>query len=45
MASIKIGGRVIKSPKKTSIGRGNVKTSSMSKNKKRSYKIYRGQGS
>ena len=30
--------------KKTSIGRGNLKTSSMNKNKKRSYKKYRGQG-
>ena len=30
--------------KGTSIGRNNVKTSSMSKDKKRSYKKYRGQG-
>jgi hypothetical protein len=31
-------------PKKTSIGRGNVKTSSMNKTKRRNYKTYRGQG-
>lgn len=31
-------------PKKTSIGRGSVKLSSMNKSKKRSYKKYRGQG-
>jgi len=30
--------------KATSIGRKNIKTSSMNKNKKRSYKVYRGQG-
>ena len=30
--------------KKTSIGKGNVKTSSMSKHKRRSYKKSRGQG-
>lgn len=30
--------------KGTSIGRGTVKTSSMNKSKKRSYKAYRGQG-
>lgn len=30
--------------KKTSIGRRNIKTSTMSKNQKRSYKKYRGQG-
>ena len=30
--------------KKTSIGRRNIKTSSMNKNKRRSYKRYRGQG-
>lgn len=30
--------------KGTSIGRGTVKTSSMNKTKKRSYKSYRGQG-
>lgn len=30
--------------KKTSIGRGNVKFSSMPKGKKRSFKKYRGQG-
>lgn len=31
-------------PKKTSIGRKNVKTSSMNKTKRRSFKKYRGQG-
>lgn len=31
-------------PKKTSIGRGRVKRSSMNKHKKRGYKAYRGQG-
>lgn len=30
--------------KKTSIGDGNIKFSSMNKNKKRSFKKYRGQG-
>ena len=30
--------------KGTSIGRGTTKTSSMNKSKKRSYKVYRGQG-
>jgi len=30
--------------KGTSIGNGTIKTSSMNKNKKRSYKTYRGQG-
>lgn len=30
--------------KSTSIGRGMIKTSSMNKTKKRSYKRYRGQG-
>jgi hypothetical protein len=30
--------------KGTSIGRKNVKTSSMNKSKKRSFKVYRGQG-
>ena len=30
--------------KGTSIGRGTIKTSSMNKSKKRSYKVYRGQG-
>lgn len=30
--------------KRTSIGRGRVKLSSMNKSKKRSYKKYRGQG-
>ena len=33
-----------KGNKKTSIGNGNVKTSSMNKAKKRGYKKYRGQG-
>lgn len=31
-------------PKRTSIGRGNVKTASMNKHKKSNYKKYRGQG-
>lgn len=30
--------------KKTSIGRGNIKRSSMNKHKKRNFKAYRGQG-
>tara|TARA_B100000609_G_scaffold157395_1_gene128722 strand:- start:1 stop:147 length:147 start_codon:yes stop_codon:yes gene_type:complete len=30
--------------KRTSIGRGKVKTSTMNKNKRRSWKRYRGQG-
>lgn len=30
--------------KGTSIGRGTVKTSSMNKSKKKSHKVYRGQG-
>lgn len=30
--------------KKTSVGRRNIKTSSMNKNRRRSYKKYRGQG-
>jgi len=34
----------VNSSKKTSQGRNNVKMSSMSKSKKRSYKKYRGQG-
>lgn len=33
-----------KNTKGTSIGRGAIKTSSMNKSKKRSYKKYRGQG-
>tara|TARA_R110001599_G_scaffold296422_1_gene500662 strand:+ start:33 stop:179 length:147 start_codon:yes stop_codon:yes gene_type:complete len=33
-----------KSPKKTSVGNKNVKTSSMNKSRKRSFKKYRGQG-
>ena len=45
MAKIILSGRVFKEPKRTSIGRGNVKTSSMNKNKKRSFKPYIGQGS
>ncbi len=44
MAKISITGRVEKPSKRTSIGRGNIKTSSMNKGKKRSYKPYRGQG-
>jgi hypothetical protein len=38
------GWRPEKSNKKTSIGRKNVKTSSMNKKKKANYKKYRGQG-
>ena len=34
----------VRNHKKTSIGRGNVKFSSMNKNKKASFKKYRGQG-
>ncbi len=34
----------ITNKKKTSIGKGNVKMSSMNKSKKRNYKKYRGQG-
>jgi len=34
----------VRNPKKTSIGNGNVKFSSMNKNKKASFKRYRGQG-
>ncbi len=30
--------------KRTSIGRGKIKTASMNKNKRRSFKKYRGQG-
>jgi len=33
-----------KGNKKTSIGNGNIKTSSMNKSKKRGFKKYRGQG-
>lgn len=36
--------RKVTGKKKTSIGNKNVKMSSMNKNKKRSYKKYRGQG-
>ena len=35
---------IIHLPKSTSIGDGKIKMSSMNKNKKRSYKKYRGQG-
>ena len=35
---------IIHLPKRTSIGDGKIKMSSMNKNKKRSYKKYRGQG-
>ena len=31
-------------PKRTTIGRGKIKTSSMNKHKRRSYKAYNGQG-
>jgi hypothetical protein len=34
----------VRNHKKTSIGRGNIKFSSMNKSKKASYKKYRGQG-
>jgi|TARA_R110000850_G_scaffold138267_3_gene259392 hypothetical protein len=34
----------ITNKKKTSVGKGNVKTSSMNKDKRRNYKKYRGQG-
>lgn len=34
----------VKGSKKTSIGRGNLKMSSMNKDKKRGHKKYRGQG-
>ena len=36
--------KIVSIPKGTSIGRGNVKTSSMNKSKKANYKNYRGQG-
>lgn len=36
--------KIVSIPKGTSIGRGNVKTSSMNKSKKANYKKYRGQG-
>jgi len=35
---------VERSNKKTSIGRKNIKTSSMNKTKRKSFKVYRGQG-
>ena len=35
---------IIHLPKSTSIGDGKIKMSSMNKNKKRSFKKYRGQG-
>jgi hypothetical protein len=47
MATLRIdapGWKPEKTYKKTSIGRKNVKRSSMNKNKKASYKKYRGQG-
>ena len=44
MAKINISGKIEKPTKRTSIGRGEVKTSSMNKHRKRSYKPYRGQG-
>ena len=41
----KIGTIVVEpTNKKTSIGRRNVKTSSMNKTKRKSFKVYRGQG-
>ena len=36
--------RALRTKKRTSIGRGVTKTSSMNKGKKRSFKKYRGQG-
>jgi hypothetical protein len=45
MAKVKATVTAIEPTKKaTSIGRGFVKTSSMNKSKRRSYKKYRGQG-
>jgi hypothetical protein len=45
VAKAKEQSRVIEPVKKgTSIGRGLIKTSSMNKSKRRSYKKYRGQG-
>ena len=47
MAKVSIGagaGLNLKSNKKTSQGRGNIKKSSMNKSQKRSHKKYRGQG-
>jgi hypothetical protein len=47
MAKITIGaggGSTIRTSKKTSQGRRNVKMASMNKTKKRGYKKYRGQG-
>jgi len=45
LAKAKEQSGVLESTKKgTSIGRGLVKTSSMNKSKRRSYKKYRGQG-
>lgn len=38
------GSNIVSVPKKTSIGGGKAKTSSMNKTKKRGYKKYRGQG-
>ena len=39
-----VNSKRISIPKGTSIGRGILKTSTMNKNKKRSFKKYRGQG-
>lgn len=47
MAKIVVGAgsnNTMKNNKKTSIGRRNIKMSSMNKSKKSSYKKYRGQG-
>jgi len=45
MAKAKESGSIIEPTKKgTSIGRGLIKTSSMNKSKRKSYKKYRGQG-
>jgi len=38
------GSNIVSIPKGTSIGRGKFKTSSLNKHKKRSHKVYRGQG-
>jgi len=35
---------ILSMPKKTTIGGGKIKTSSLNKHKRRSYKKYRGQG-
>lgn len=46
MAKAAIGGKAIieRNNKGTSIGRANIKSASMNKSAKRSYKKYRGQG-